>query len=471
MFRSGSGLAAEDAILETCIENATPEAIRSALQDLTRWSILVFRKHLNSWAIYSGSDFDIDSAINEARSELGEVNIKQLIELSELNPIVAKRHYHLTGNLRWYSRTLIETKSAEDYLKNFIAKPGSAGEFILLAPSSDFSIRQNKALVKTLSETNTSSPVVIGYAPNSSRVYELGMELAALERVQKSRRELDGDAVARKEINSRVAAVKFELSEELKSSFDKADWHQSGCEINRSTRSTLSSIASKLAEETYYETPYIQNELVNHESISGNSVKARKELMYRMLGNYGEPRFGYEGFSSDAGLYYSIIEANELYQWVDGEYIFSTKDSNSGLNKYFSPLWKAADKLFKGSKESVSLAKLYEIWQAAPIGAKKGVLPILALIYFLANRQHLGLYIENTFIPDLTEAYLDEWMQDTNRVAFKYVEIGKEREVLLKSLSASLEKSLGKQVIASPLESARGLVNLVATLSTGGLIQ
>ena len=464
MFRSGSGLAAEDSILETCIENARADDIRSALQDLSRWSILVFRKHLNSWAIYSGSDFDIDSAINEARSELGDINIKQLIELSELNPIVAKRHYHLTGNLRWYSRALIEAKFAEEYLSKFSPKPGAAGEFILLAPSSDFSARQNKSLVKTLSEKFTDSPIVIGYAPNSAKVYELGMELAALERVQKSRRELEGDAVARKEINSRVAAVKFELSEELKSSFDRADWYQNGIEINRSTRGTLSSIASKLAEETYFSTPYIQNELVNHESISGNSVKARKELMYRMLGRYGEPRFGYEGFSSDAGLYYSIIEANRLYQLVGDEWIFTTEEANAGFGRYFLPLWRSADELFKGSKEAVPLARLYEIWQAPPIGAKKGVLPIFALIYFLANRQHLGLYIENTFIPDLTEAYLDEWMQDANRVAFKFVEIGKERAVLLKSLSASLEKSLGKQVIASPLESARGLVNLVATL-------
>lgn len=175
----------------------------------------------------------------------------------------------LTGSLRWFSRALIETASAENYLANFSGKPGSAGEFILLAPSSDYSAKQNKNLVKTLSENAKNSPVVIGYAPNSGKVYELGMELAALERVQKTRRELDGDAVARKEINSRVAAVKSELSEELKSSFDKADWYQDGVDINRSTRSTLSAIASKLADETYPSTPYIQNELVNHESISG----------------------------------------------------------------------------------------------------------------------------------------------------------------------------------------------------------
>jgi hypothetical protein len=464
MFRSGSGLAAEDAVIETCIENANSESIHLALRDLSNWSILVFRKHIDSWAIFSGSDFDIDASISEARNELGDINIRQLIELSELNPIVAKRHYHLSGTLRWYTRALIEAKTANEYLEQFSLKPGAAGEFILFAPSAEFSIRQNKILVKTLSEKFTKLPIVIGFAQNSAKVYEYGMELAALERVQKSRRELDGDAVARKEVNSRLAAVKFELSEELKSSFDKAEWYKNGIEINRVNKGTLSFIASNLADETYFSTPYIQNELVNHETISGNSVKARKLLMYRMLNRYGESRLGYEGFSSDAGLFYSIIEANQLYQWIAGKWVFNTNEKQSGLGGCFTALWKAADSVFKEDQEAVTLTKLYEVWQSPPIGAKKGVLPLFALIYFLANRQHLGLYIENTFIPDLTEAYLDEWMQDTNRVAFKFVEIGEKREVFLRSLSTSLAKSLGKQIISSPLESARGLVNLIATL-------
>ena len=91
-------------------------------------------------------------------------------------------------------------------------------------------------------------------------------------------------------------------------------------------------------------------------------------------------------------------------------------------------------------------------------------MPIFALTYFLANRHEIGLYIENTFIPDLTEAYLDEWMQDTKRVAFRHTKIGAKREDFLTTLSSALAKKLGKPVTANPLESARGLVNLIATL-------
>ncbi len=462
LFRAGSGLAAEDALLEISIDT-TPKNIRIACEDLARWSVAVFRKHINAWSIYSGSDFDIDSAVNQARAELGDVDIKQLIELSELNPIVAKSHYHETGTLRWFSRTLIQISSAKEYLNNFTPIPGSAGEFILIAPSAEYGIRKNKNLVQELSEIETKAPTVLGFAANSERVFELGMELSSLEKVQKTRRELEGDAVARKEVSGRLTTVRAELADELKNSFETAEWFQAGQPINRETRSTLPAIASKLAIETFPQTPPIHNELVNRESLSGNAVKARRELMYQMLNRKGEQRLGYEGYSADAGLYYSIIEHNNLYQLIDNEWTFTTSDKKS-FGKHFSPMWEAADKLFKKSKDSVTLQQLYDIWQSKPIGARKGILPIFALIYFLANRHNLGLYIENTFIPDLTEAYLDEWMQDTKRVAFKYVEIGKQRESLLKALSTSLTKSLGQPVTASPLESARGLVSLIATL-------
>lgn len=463
MFRASSGLVAEDTILNICIENTPKTEINNCLQDLARWSIIAFRKHLNSWTIYSGSDFDIDLAVTQARAEIGDVNIKQLIELSELNPIVAKKHFHETGTLRWYSRSLVRAESLEEYINKFIPKYGSAGEFILIAPSNELSVRQIKNLIIKISKLESTLSCVIGYADNADKIQELGMELSSLERVQKNRTELESDSVARKEVLGRVNFVKSELSEELKSSFDNGIWFNNGLLINKEMRTNLSSIASKIASDTYPKTIKIHNELVNKESISGNAVKARRELMYHMLRNYGQEKLGYEGFSSDAGIFYSIIDGNNLYHSVDDKFVFNISNHDAVFAKYFSPLWETFEKLLK-SNEKVTLTTLYHKWQAPPIGAKSGVLPIFSLIYYLANRHKLALYIENTYITELTEAFLDEWMQDTDRISFKYIEITADREELLRSLSKSLTIKLGSQISANPLESARALVNLVATL-------
>jgi hypothetical protein len=183
-----------------------------------------------------------------------------------------------------------------------------------------------------------------------------------------------------------------------------------------------------------------------------------------MLNKNGEKNLGYEGYPASAGLFHTIILNNGLYQEVNNNYIFTVTDSNHIFGKSLQPLWAAADKLLKKSEEIVTLNSIYEEWQKPPIGCKNGLLPILALTYFLANRHELGLYIENTFIPELTEAFLDEWMQDSKRVAFRYTKIGVQREDFLISLSTSLSHAIGKPVTANPLESARGLVNLIASL-------
>lgn len=461
MFKAGSGLAAEDTLIEICIANSSKDEIRAALEDLARWTIITFRKHLNAWTIYSGSDFDIDLAVHETRSELGEVDVKQIVDLAELNPVVAKRHFHETGTLRWLGRSLIRSDKMEVHLNDFKLKPGAAGEFILIIPNSNYSSKQNIKFLQKLSEQHNRFPIVLGHVTNPEKVYGLGMELSALELVQKMRRELDGDSVARKEINNRISVIKTELADELKSAFDLACWYHSGQEIKSENGLTLSSIASKLVEEFYYETPRVFNELINRDFVSSNVVKARRALMYKMLSSSGLENLGYTGFPADAGLFYTVIKDNNLYKLVENEWVFNISNQN---NSQLSPLWEAAEKLFKGTEKSVTLSELYDMWQAPPIGAKRGVLPIFALTYFLANRHQLSLYIENNFIPDLTEAYLDEWMQDTKRIAFKYLEIGKDRKELLKSLSLSLGKTLGRTVAPTPLESARGLVNLIANL-------
>ena len=127
MFRSSSGLAAEVELLDKCFNNYNLDQIESALNDLSKWSVLVYRKHLEAWTIYSGSDFDIELSVNQARSEIGSIDVKQLVELAELNPVVAKRHFHETGTLRWLTKTLIHIDTLEEYLSSFAPKPGAAG--------------------------------------------------------------------------------------------------------------------------------------------------------------------------------------------------------------------------------------------------------------------------------------------------------------------------------------------------------
>ena len=104
------------------------------------------------------------------------------------------------------------------------------------------------------------------------------------------------------------------------------------------------------------------------------------------------------------------------------------------------------------------LSDLYALWGAPPFGVKSGVLPLLALAYFLANSRAIALYHEDVFIPHLTEVHVDEWLQDPSRITWKYFEVDSVQQEMIGGLSKSVSKLLGRTVMEVPLEFASSRV-------------
>ena len=77
------------------------------LTQLDTWSFTIFKKFLDARAIFAGSDFDIDRAVRTALDEIDEVDFQELKSLAGLQPILAKRHYHDTGALRWFDVNIV----------------------------------------------------------------------------------------------------------------------------------------------------------------------------------------------------------------------------------------------------------------------------------------------------------------------------------------------------------------------------
>ena len=178
-----------------------------------------------------------------------------------------------------------------------------------------------------------------------------------------------------------------------------------------------------------------------------------------MLNNTHVEGLGYEKQSADAGLYATVIHRLGLHQLIGSRIGFINPKSTKG--KTLIPAWQAAETLLYKPNAVTSLAELYEMWAMPPFGIKKGLLPIFALAFFLANRHKLALYVEGTFIPELTDAYLDEWLQDPRRIAWRFVQIDGQEKALLAELSKALKNQSGLAVATDPLDSARALVGIV----------
>lgn len=463
LFRSGSGLVADNQVLEVAVRGVDEGSIPQLLKDLAEWKVLIERKHLGAWGIYAGSDFDIEAAVRVARAEIGEPDLDRISTLSDLQPVLAKRLYQETGTMRWFNRALARLDGIEQLAENFKHKLGSVGTFVMCLPSLGIRTKSAEHRVRNAS-TTASETLLLGTPKNAERVAELSLELAAAERVSKTHPELHGDPVARRELVGRIEAVRSSLEEELADAFSTCLWYCNGNLVNPKHDKPLTVLASEIAREVYSKTPPIFSELINREEPSSNSVKARKDLMYRMVSHAFQEKLGYEGFPADAGLYFTILNNPGLHQRLsDGNWGFTAPYSATKWEQ-FNPWWHATRLEVLKDGKTTTLADLYDYWADAPYGIRRGVMPVLALAFFMAHRSQLALYVAGGFTPELSEAVVDEWVLDPSRIAVKHVEASEDQVKLVGALAASVAFRSNTEVEAAPLDVARGLVSIFVGL-------
>lgn len=463
MFRNGSGVVPEEKLLAISIPNVAPTEVHKALGSLVSWKILIERKHLGAYGVYAGSDFDIESAVNQARYEIGTYAVTQVSALSDLQPVLAKRLYQESGTMRWFSRQIIRLSEASEFLKKFKVEGNSIGAFLLCLPEVGQSAQSAEGLAKKLSARYDESALLFGVPANSEKIAELSVELAASERVMKTRPELEGDSVARRELTGRIAAIKSSLEEELADAFILSKWYYKGAAQTKPKGGALSVVASTIANEMFFKSPRILSELINREELSSNSSRARKDLLYRMMNHASEKNLGYQGHPADAGLYYTVLQSTGLHAERGDSWAFGEPVSGYACSNMSSLWWDTRDFLLK-PQGKVTLADLYHFWRSPPYGLRSGIMPVIALAFFLANRSALAMYVEEGFTPDINEAILDEWLQDPKRIKFQFVEASKDKAKLVSAIAEVVSAIPEEGGLVEPLDAARALVSMVVNL-------
>ena len=463
IFKNSSSLFPENDLLLVTFPEATKKEVEKALTDLSQWSILLYRKYIDSWGIYAGSDFDIEDAINRVRLAPGEFGFTDFIDFNEFFPILAKRHYQSTGTMRLFGKSIVFHKDLRRYLESLKEQDTRTGEFLLIVPESSSSpLRSEEA--KIISESMKHESIAVAIADQYSIIGDLMLELGALKRIQESEVTLAGDSVARREIYARIYSVRTRLEGLIDEAFMNSQWFWKGKPFFKEKTRSLSFFASQMCDEIFPKAPHIHNELINRHKLSVNIVRARRELMYRMLKDEDKENLGFIGYPAEAGLYYSILKETTIHREKDGVWGFLTP-LPSGKGGTFQDLFlTTTERISQSFEKMTSLSDIFTLWASPPFGIRSGVMPILALAYFLANRRSLALYMEGVFTPELTEVIIDEWLQDPARVSFRYVDIDPKREKFLEEISSLAATYLGKRILPTPLEAAIGLVSFVLKL-------
>ena len=461
LFKERSGLVANSDLLQTCFPATSARVLEKTLSQLDNWSFTLFKKFLDARAIFAGSDFDIDQAVRTALDDIAAVDFKELKSLAGLQPILAKRHYHKTGTLRWFDVNIVPVNGLIEFAANRETENGAIGQFLLAIPTEGESEEYAEDFCRKAARYSEAWDIVVGISKRSWAIVPLARELFALNNVSNDHPELAGDSVARREVSARLAALQALLEAELHKSFDNALWFRKNHPPKRLRQADLNSIASELADHRFEQSPYLHNELLNRQKPSSNAIAAQNNLLRRMVLNESEPRLGIIGFPAEGGLFTSILEATGLYAKEGAGWRFLPAAKGSNDPHRLAPMWDAAFELVKKqANRTVAVSELFDLWRKPPFGVKDGLMPLLAVAFVLSQRDKLAVYRDGIFRARFDDVDVEYLAKDAAFIQLRWMDLTDVARRLLSGMAEVVRDldSANDLVHLEPIDVGRGLV-------------
>ena len=467
LFKDRSGLLPSVDLLQTCFPALKRDELLTALNTLSAWSLIIFKKFQDAYAIFAGSDFNIDHAVEVALDEIEEVDFSALKSLASLQPILAKRHYHETGAMRWFDVAITPASNVVEKASRFKPHNGIVGQFLIVIPTENEDDTNVMSLCRDAAKASVEWDIVVGYSSRAWSIIGLSRELLALEMVNNGHPELAGDNVARREVAARLADLQTRLEAEFVRGLDTAVWYRKHHSPRKYSQSALNNLASELAEKRFNKCPKLHNELLNRQKPSGSAIAGQNALLRHMITREGEPRLGIIGYPTEGGLYASLLEASGLYTENEHGWQFVTPSNGNGDVYRLFPAWETAIQFIKNNKSrSVSVSDINQIWSKQPFGIKEGLMPVLTVAFILSQRESLAIYREGIFRARFDEVDVEYMAKDPGTIQLRWMDLDKISRQMLSDMAEIVREldDQNKLTHLQPIDVARGLVAIYEQL-------
>ena len=206
----------------------------------------------------------------------------------------------------------------------------------------------------------------------------------------------------------RIDARREELSSQFIIALDKAEWHTVSSKIKIKAHN-LNSIISEIADQVFNRSINITNELVNRSKLSGNAIRASKQLLYDIINYEGLPNLGYKSFPAERGLFESILKSHGIYSKNKNAYHVSLQKQSKPVARQISTLFGVTmEHLDSNRDKTITLKEIHDkIWSQPPFGVKSGLFPILTFLFVKLNSSKLAYYRDEIFTTKIEEIDVD----------------------------------------------------------------
>lgn len=347
---------------------------------------------------------EIENTVNRKFSVINERSV--LDRAFDMGYVLPRRYNQIYKMTRFFKQQfiteeeLVNVNNYDVFFKN-TRKDGIV--FYMLRISNNI----NKIIEKI---KNITDERIIIRLPNNTISEEFFCDLKEYEAIQYLKKENNDE-----EIQKELELVEQELIDIIQNEIEKIynisdEYYYKGQKVY--DFANIGSLVSKICEEVYYETPIVNNEMINKDDISVPIYKARNIVIDSVLENNKE--LIQSETSAEATIYKSIVE----------------KKDEKSLVKVINMV-KTLIKKSDGKK--ISLAKIYDKLLQRPYGMRKGIIPIIMSLAIVDYADDLVFYYQSKEI-EINSSNIIKTLENSDKYYLTIQKGTKEKYEYIKSL-------------------------------------
>ena len=408
--------------------------VEGHLKGLDRF--VVHRQFSDTYHLWDGSDVDLERELAAARQVVEHSgNVAGVLERRiALRPVVAGRHLHQTGTLRYLEPRLVE----EGAFDGGLAPEDSAnGLIVYVLPRSERASRELADKLRDPEFRKDALPhpaTVVAVANDATRMREQALSLLALDQALSSSKALRVDPVARRELELQLNVASNRLLATLGHSFgwgsvasqSHARWFTArGGECPAPSR--LSRLASDVMDTTFLRAPKIHNELLNRSSLSAQAAKARRVLIEAMIEQADQENLGFVGHPPALSMYLSVLKESGMHEPEEPPYWRRPEGAHAVV-------WDEMLRVLELRDSAMRVDELFEYFGRPPFGLREGVLPVLLVGLLLGRPDRITLFEDGSLVPMVETEVAERLLRRPKTFAVRAFAATEGRERVLRAL-------------------------------------
>ena len=410
---AGHLLATEEAIY-SCLaaENeANRKAIGVAVRKLRDKHILYNRGASGGYCLWPHTSVNLEKAYEDACLDIGRSH-ESIIAAARQHlanrPLVARRHYIETGNLRHFAIEYVDADSLEDVANREIS-PADGMVIVVLCETQE---ERTRAIALAQSESlRARRNVLTAISQPLEMLGGLVQEVRRWEHIRDKTPQLAHDKFALEESSRQLGAARQVLGKRVAAvagihgiGETTLDWFQSGGRLEIGSMHSLTSYLSVLCDEIYSCAPRVHNELVNRRALSSAAAAARARLIEAIFRFANREYLGMDATKKppEMSMYLSLLKDTGIHHRVKDSWELRVPDSSHDSCNLAAAFGKIREVLVSANMSRVSVAKIFDELRRPPFGVRDGLLPILLAVFASANEQYVAFYDGGVFLPEMT---------------------------------------------------------------------